>query len=163
MSEEYEFVSLHFHWGDRNNRGSEHVYNGIKYPMEIHLIHRNKKYTSMDEAFKHHNGLAVIAFFFQLTDYDNRNLDMIIDYFEHIKEFNMNIEMNATFALSSLIGNVNTDHFYMYKGSLTTPPCYETVSWIIFTNTLDISFEQVSYSVKFYAFLKKFNLTSFFS
>lgn len=45
--------------------------------------------------------------------------------------------------LSSLMPH-NIDRFYTYKGSLTTPPCSEAVTWIVFPNTIPISLAQVS-------------------
>ena len=35
--------------------------------------------------------------------------------------------------------------FWRYEGSLTTPPCYESVIWTIFHRHLDISKNQVKY------------------
>jgi len=33
--------------------------------------------------------------------------------------------------------------YYTYKGSLTTPPLYESVVWIVFQEIMDISADQV--------------------
>lgn len=38
--------------------------------------------------------------------------------------------------------NAATD-FYRYRGSLTTPPCYESVQWTVFRQPLTISADQV--------------------
>ena len=39
----YQFAQLHFHWGDSKDQGSEHTMNGQAYPLEVHLVHFNKK------------------------------------------------------------------------------------------------------------------------
>ena len=39
----YEFAQLHFHWGDSENKGSEHQIDGQAFPMEAHLVHFNTK------------------------------------------------------------------------------------------------------------------------
>ena len=39
----YAFAQLHFHWGGASDRGSEHTVGGKGYPLEMHLVHYNKK------------------------------------------------------------------------------------------------------------------------
>ena len=49
--------------------------------------------------------------------------------------------------LASLIpdlASVNAPYF-TYKGSLTTPPCYESVQWIVLENPISITESQVSF------------------
>ncbi|KFQ33294.1 Carbonic anhydrase 9, partial [Mesitornis unicolor] len=38
----------------------------------------------------------------------------------------------------------NLKHYFHYNGSLTTPPCYQTVKWTIFNQTLLLSYDQMS-------------------
>lgn len=38
----------------------------------------------------------------------------------------------------------NHSAFYTYEGSLTTPPCYETVEWIVMSQPVFMSQERVS-------------------
>lgn len=66
LDNEYEIEGLHFHWGDKNNRGSEHTLNDMRLPLEMHIIHRNKKYRNLAEALQHPDGLCVLAFFYQV-------------------------------------------------------------------------------------------------
>lgn len=44
--------------------------------------------------------------------------------------------------LSSLFPS--TQYYYRYYGSLTTPPCYESVIWTIFKEPIYMSASQVS-------------------
>ena len=39
----FEFAQFHMHWGAKSDRGSEHIVEGKPYPMELHLVHFNKK------------------------------------------------------------------------------------------------------------------------
>ena len=49
-------------------------------------------------------------------------------------------------SLLPLTNVLNTNGYYRYSGSLTTPPCTEGVIWTIFTTKINIS----SYQVLFY-------------
>lgn len=43
-----------------------------------------------------------------------------------------------TYSIGDIIGDTPFD-FVSYAGSLTTPPCYETVTWLVATKSLDLS------------------------
>ncbi|XP_011630525.1 carbonic anhydrase 9-like [Pogonomyrmex barbatus] len=66
QEQQYEIEHLHFHWGIKNNKGAEHVLNGIRYPMEIHIVHRNMAYSNISHALQHEDGIVVVAAFFQV-------------------------------------------------------------------------------------------------
>lgn len=42
-----------------------------------------------------------------------------------------------------MIDRIDTEEFYFYEGSFTTPNCTEDVEWLIFYEPLYISAEQV--------------------
>lgn len=88
--------------------------------------------------------LSNILFLFQLIENDGSELQNLVRNLPHIREYNQSELMNTTFSLSSLLGNLDMERFYTYKGSLTTPPCSEAVTWILFPDTLTVSVSQVS-------------------
>ncbi|XP_012530254.1 carbonic anhydrase 9 [Monomorium pharaonis] len=143
QNQQYEMEQLHFHWGIKNNRGAEHVLNGVRYPMEMHIVHRNMAYPDISHALQHEDGIAVVAVFFQLQEEDNELLQSFINKLPDVQWANTELLINMSFALASFIP-LNTDIFYTYKGSLTTPPCSEVVIWIIFAIPVPISFRQMN-------------------
>lgn len=57
------------------------------------------------------------AFLYQIKEIDGVEVDNIVRHLNNLDENNDTIELAYTFSLSSLIGNVNTDRFYTYKGN----------------------------------------------
>ncbi|XP_055923691.1 carbonic anhydrase 2 [Eupeodes corollae] len=141
---EFEVEGVHFHWGDRNNRGAEHVINDIRYTMEMHIVHRNKKYELLSDALQQRDGAAVLAFFFMLDDSDHEGLAAISKHLPLIENTNESVYLNTTFSLSSLMSKIDLDKFYTYRGSLTTPPCSEAITWVLYPEPLPISPKQIS-------------------
>merc|ERR1719508_680759 len=81
----FEFLSLHWHWGSLSTRGSEHTMDGKEFPHELHIIHWNRKYGSFGESIKHQDGLAVLGFFYEVSEEDNENLEPIMEKLKDIK------------------------------------------------------------------------------
>ena len=53
------------------------------------------------------------------------------------------VSMTEEFSLEDIIADGLGD-YYRYSGSLTTPPCYESVIWTVFENPIPISSSQVN-------------------
>ncbi|XP_060648164.1 carbonic anhydrase 3-like isoform X1 [Drosophila nasuta] len=65
----YIAEELHFHWGSMVSKGAEHIINGRRYDVEIHVVHRRSIYNTMQEAILHPDGLAVLAIMIRIPDY----------------------------------------------------------------------------------------------
>ena len=138
----FQAAQLHFHWGSENSRGSEHQINGRKYPMEIHIVHYNaEKYPNASTAMKKPDGLAVLGILVVLQANDNPVLNAITDMLETIRFKGDNVTLGGLEPYSFVPHDIS--QFYTYKGSLTTPGCYESVQWFVFKHTFGISEAQL--------------------
>lgn len=70
----YKFSQFHFHWGDNDTMGSEDKINNQSFPVELHMVFYHSKYGSFNEALHYNNGLTVLAFFYNVSCFGNRNI-----------------------------------------------------------------------------------------
>ena len=82
-------------------------------------------------------------FIFQLSDEPNEYLEPIINATRYIRHRDEYHPISNEFRLIPLIGEGGIRRYYRYDGSLTTPPCYESVIWTILQEPLKISPEQL--------------------
>ncbi|XP_040579919.1 putative carbonic anhydrase 5 [Lepeophtheirus salmonis] len=141
----YKFAQLHFHWGDMDKYGSEHVMDGFQYPIEVHLVHFNTKYgATIEEALSVANksdNLAVLGVFFDIIPCTITDLDPLISKLTDIQSEGSKVDVKS-FALEKLLPtDLNT--FFSYEGSLTTPRCNEVVAWTVFKKKHMMSSEQL--------------------
>lgn len=141
---DFKALQFHFHWADDFSiGGSEHTVNGEQYYAELHIVHMNQKYDTLEQALDEPDGLAVLGFFIVVGDTPNKEFEHM---FEHIRDGHVvyaddEFEYEKAFPLSHLMPQ-NLDAFYRYSGSLTTPPCSEAVIWTVFEDVVSISKEQ---------------------
>lgn len=136
------FAKGHFHWGLNNTIGSEHAINGRKFPVEMHLLHYNDRYKSLQEAMDKQDGLLAVAAFLQVSETDNPKLNSLFNLFNRVRCAGQSVNVTNAISLSSFLPN-NLRDFYRYQGSLTTPPCNETVTWILLKQIVPIGQEQL--------------------
>jgi len=140
--DEYKLLQFHFHWGSTNDRGSEHTINGISYPMEVHLVHINKKYIGdVATALTKPDGLAVIGIMFVVGGRKFRQLDPIVAAAEGLHD-DSSAEIDATVSLQKWLNEVGPG-YYTYEGSLTTPTCNQVVTWVVMEKAIEISEKQL--------------------
>lgn len=66
---------------------------------------------------------------------------------ENVKFVNGTDEEYTTIGSPKNLFNLLPKHyqsFYTYNGSLTTPPCYEVVSWVVMSEPVYLSNDRVS-------------------
>ncbi|XP_052827502.1 carbonic anhydrase 12 isoform X2 [Octopus bimaculoides] len=138
----YIAYEIHFHWGMNDIVGSEHMLNGHRFPMEIHILHYSEKYPNSEKASKYKGGLLVVAYFVKndKSYADNEDLADVVKNVKMVK-FKGNRYPVISWKLEAFFP-VNQTCYYRYEGSLTYPPCWETVIWVIFKDALQISSDE---------------------
>ncbi|CAM6085553.1 unnamed protein product [Calypogeia fissa] len=106
----YYLKQLHFH------TPSEHVINNVRFPLEMHLVHQ----TSDDKK------RAVIAVLFWKSC-SGKFLDQLMDLLPDVVHKDANVNTGPLSFEKLHLG----PNYARYRGSLTTPPCTQSVSWTV--------------------------------
>tara|TARA_R110000787_G_scaffold131994_3_gene244166 strand:+ start:244 stop:1146 length:903 start_codon:yes stop_codon:yes gene_type:complete len=126
-NKQYKLKQFHFH------SPSEHTINGKHYPLEIHFVHHSEA----------SNSYIVIAMLVELGEPDPA-FDFLEKYLpinvDETKEINSNYYFGSTFP--EMYGK-DTLNLYTYEGSLTTPPCTESVLWLVIKDPTYASASQI--------------------
>lgn len=136
LPQKYVLDQMHFHWG------SEHTIDGRRYPLELHMVHHDTRFATLNEAMASKTGVAVIGVLFHVSIKDNEALENILNGMQEVAE---KASMSATIPKilrADALLPTNTTEFFRYEGSLTTPTCAESVLWTVFTHSVSISFDQ---------------------
>lgn len=146
LQSEYKIENFHFHWGEDNSCGSEHLLEGQAFPAEVHIVHWNTLYGTFAEAVDKPNGLCVLGCFIQEGPHHQGMAQLFEQLLQHCKH------KSGRFDLSSIGGAdpasllpdaAKSPEFFSYAGSLTTPPCLESVLWINFLEPVTFSKDQL--------------------
>ncbi|KAG8182924.1 hypothetical protein JTE90_028746 [Oedothorax gibbosus] len=142
LSDSYEPVQFHCHWGETETVGSEHTVDGKSYAGELHFVHWNRdKYSTCAEALKSPLGLTVIGVLLEEGE-KNSELEKLCDVLSEISELDQRVELPVDIDLVNMFPADQS--YWTYPGSLTTPPCYESVTWILFKNPITLSRDQLN-------------------
>jgi len=151
----FQLLQIHFHWGP--TQGSEHTLAGRRLPMEMHAVHLNVKYakTPKEEWSQHSDALLVLGFLIEVASQTKGNQDPkelqqftfgpIQPFVKGIQEMEKDGSKQVEISGVNLMGfakSVRFNQFYHYSGSLTTPPCTEVVSWVVFDKPVVIGDSQ---------------------
>uniref|UniRef100_A0A1Q3FHQ9 Carbonic anhydrase n=2 Tax=Culex tarsalis TaxID=7177 RepID=A0A1Q3FHQ9_CULTA len=133
----YVLDQMHFHWG------SEHTVNGVRYGLELHMVHHDARYKTLAEAAAVKNAVAVLGVLFHVANADNTHLDVVLETSDDIRDVaGKSAPLKGRLSPHSLLPR-NRTAFFRYEGSLTTPTCAESVIWTVFTESLPVSLDQV--------------------
>ncbi len=127
-SERFELIQFHFH------TPSEHQVNGNHYDMEVHLVHKTSDH------------LYVVVGIFMTKGKHNPHIQKIWDRIPTEANKEVSYE-DEHFNVVNLLPS--TKEYFHYSGSLTTPPCSETVSWFVLEHPIELSNEQIQFFKKF--------------
>jgi carbonic anhydrase len=119
---EKSYSLVQFHWHSQ----SEHAIDGRLLPMEMHLVHRASD-----------GSLAVVGVFIVA----GREHDELDEIWDDLPEHEGDLRMVHDFNLRKLLPEKRAT--VRYRGSLTTPPCSEDVSWNVFVKPISMSRHQI--------------------
>ncbi|XP_043071704.1 carbonic anhydrase 13 isoform X1 [Drosophila grimshawi] len=143
----FEAQSVHFHWGSANSRGSEHLINGQRYDVEMHIVHKNVRYATVAEASLRPDGLAVLGVMLQAVPTlisTHFGLNRILDRLPQVIRDQSSTMIAGQLTMNDLLGRIPTGRFYSYNGSLTTPDCAESVTWTVFSDSVKLPRPQIA-------------------
>ena len=124
----YDALQFHFH------SPSEHTINGIHTDLEMHVVHQLRN-EFLGETVRI---LVALGILFNVDDSVGDNI--------FFTNYDPTLSNSETLNMSYLLSNQTTKpvQYYLYPGSLTTPPCSEIVSWYVLSNPLKMSSQQLA-------------------
>ncbi|VDN03541.1 unnamed protein product [Thelazia callipaeda] len=133
----YRLQRIDFHYSNDEATGSEHAINSKNFPMEIQLITYNSDlYANFTASLTLPRGIAAISIIVLLGEETSEELLKITNFIEKVPFKKKRVTMNDL-KVWKLFPNL-TDYI-TYEGSMTSPGCYETVTWIILNHPIYIT------------------------
>ena len=128
------YLSKQFHF----HTPSEHLIDGVTFPMEMHIVNVLK-----DSANPNNPHFLVVGYLFKM----GRENKFIKEFLNTIPREEGKDDLPAGAVrfedLFTTIPKNAPAGYFTYKGSLTTPPYSETVTWVVKKSILEASPEQI--------------------
>jgi len=152
LPQDYLLQQFHFHTPSEHTMEIDYMKTlGKHTPMEIHFVHANKKIkeeaATATEWLSHTDGLAVFGVMFDFGP-PNKWIQDLLDEVRRVTTYEQAVKSNKTTTtikfphMSGILPDTASTHYYTYKGSLTTPPCYQSVKWYVAADHQTISIDQ---------------------
>ena len=123
---QYDVLQFHFH------QPSEHTIDGETFPMEMHIVHKDMV----------SGQLAVVGVMLQEgEEADADYADIFANLPAEVSEADEEAEIMVD--ASTLLPD-DTDTFFTYEGSLTTPPCSQIVRWLVMAEPVTLTADQIA-------------------
>ncbi|XP_065516122.1 carbonic anhydrase 14 isoform X2 [Lathamus discolor] len=134
---------LHFHWGAAGGSGgAEHLVEGHRAAAEMHVVHYDaERYGNASEAQHHSGGLAVLGVLLEVGAAPHPAYANILRHLGSIRYAGQRTSI-PPFSIRALLPP-RLDLYYRYNGSLTTPPCFQSVLWTLLREPVRISQAQL--------------------
>ncbi|XP_075834224.1 carbonic anhydrase 14 isoform X3 [Microtus pennsylvanicus] len=135
LPRKYTAAQLHLHWGQKGSQeGSEHQINSEATVAEACSVAALLLQT--------HASAAPLAYTPpQVGETENQAYGHILSHLHEIRHKDQ-ITSVPPFNVRELLPQ-QLEQFFRYNGSLTTPPCYQSVVWTVFHRRAQISVEQL--------------------
>jgi carbonic anhydrase len=111
----YRLLQFHVH------QPAEHLLNGRRFPLEIHFVHAGP------------DGILGVLGVFAETGAASLPLQAALD--------SLGADVHPALDPNGFLPTRRD--FFRYEGSLTTPPCSETVDWVVLENPITVSETQI--------------------
>lgn len=121
LGKKFELQQFHFH------SPSEHTVAGEYYPMEVHLVHQNE-----------HGELLVVGLMFEEGEHNE-----VMNELPSFRAERGEGPLEEPFDYNELVEG--QDDYFLYNGSLTTPPCSEGVQWVVMKQPIIASKAQIQH------------------
>ena len=121
LEERFELKQFHFH------SPSEHTFKGEHFPMEVHFVHQ-------DEA----GDLLVVGLMFETGEHN-----VVMSQLPSFRAKRGESPRAEPVNFNEMVAG--RGDYFLYNGSLTTPPCSEGVQWIVMKQPIIASPEQLQH------------------
>ena len=121
LGKKFELKQFHFH------SPSEHTVAGKYYPMEVHFVHQSEQ-----------GELLVVGFLFEEGEHNE-----VMNELPSFRAERGLGPLEEPFDYNELVEG--QDDYFLYNGSLTTPPCSEGVRWVVMKQPIVASKAQIQH------------------